>query len=198
MAADESGLVKRGFALLGAMTLLVMVVLFIVFQSPKPMATKEKNAPPVAPTALALPMQAFPASIDWALLYQFGDALPSAEGFQIRYTAAGVQARLGSKETVWPQLREMLDEDRQKRNFRMKLPDGRDVPELAEARLTVVSALKAVAEWHEKQTDKSADSVPAGLKGIYPVVDKLCESETKEIREQAEKTRGKFFRSGAG
>jgi hypothetical protein len=195
MAEDESGLVKRGFALLGAMTLLVTVVLFIVFQSPRPTGVKEKPATPVSPTMLALPLQAFPASIDWAQLYQFGDALPSAEGFQIRYTAASVQARLGSRETVWPQLREMLDEDRQKRNFRMKSPDGRDVPELAEARLTVVSALKALAEWHDKQTVKSAETVPAGLKAIYPVVDKLCESDTKEIREQAEKTRKTFFRS---
>ncbi len=195
MAADESGLVKRGFALLGAMTLIVMVVLFIVFQSPRPPATKETKTTTIAPTMLVLPMLAFPASVDWAMLHQFSDGLPSTEGFQIRYTAASVQARLGSKATVWPSIREMLDEERQKRNFRAKLPDGRDVPELAEARLTVLSALKATAEWHEKQTDKSPKAVPAELREIYPVVDKLCESETKEIREQAEKTRKSFFRS---
>ena len=60
---------------------------------------------------------------------------------------------------------------------------------------TNISALRATAEWHDKQADKSPKAVPAELREIYPVIDKLCESETKEIREQAEKTRKTFFRS---
>jgi hypothetical protein len=77
-------------------------------------------------------------------------------------------------------------------NFRVQLQDGSVVPDEAAARLTVVYALKAIAEWHKKQA--SRQEVPPALAKVYAAVDKLADSPIMEIKTQVENTRQVFFR----
>src|SRR6266404_2957741 len=90
---DENGFVKRGFALLGAMALLVAVVLSIIFykpEQPQPIDTKD------------LPAHA------------------SEPGWKIRYNAAVALMRRGSDQVPWRVVREMLDEKQQLKNSEFK------------------------------------------------------------------------------
>ena len=92
----------------------------------------------------------------------------------------------------WDLIREMLDEKLQMRNHRVQLNDGRDVYDEAAARATVVSALRALAAWHEKQGVKTTPGPE--LRQIYAQVDKLADGPAGEVTIQAQKTRGAFFR----
>jgi hypothetical protein len=56
----------------------------------------------------------------------------------------------------------------------------------------MIGALKALAIWHEKQGVMG--EVPAELREIYLVVDKLADSPIVQLKTQAEKTRSTFFR----
>jgi len=156
---DDSGFVRRGFLMLGGMTILVGIVLAILFWKPV--------APPTAiPTHLP--------------------AEPSAPGWQVRYNAAIALARRGSAKTPWPLLREMLDEKQQFRNFTdPEAGAKKGEPDEAAARSTVLEALKAVAEWHRKQSGPIA--VTPEMRSVYDQVDHLAEKP--EYKDEAERTR---------
>jgi hypothetical protein len=105
---------------------------------------------------------------------------------EIRYNAIRALAHRGSDAMKDPDrlevLGEMLDEQKQQQNFRVKLKDGQEVPDLAEARTTVESALKAIAELHRKRKD-------IDLSSLYPAIEKLCESKNEVIKQEAKKTK---------
>jgi hypothetical protein len=158
-APDDSGFVFRGFLLLGGMTILVLIVLAILFWKPP-------TPPPAIPTDL-------PAD-------------PSAPGWQVRYNAAIALARRGSASTPWPLLREMLDDKLQLRNFTdPEAGAKKGEPDEAAARSTVLETLKAVAEWHRKQS--GAIAVTPEMRGVYAQIDRLAEMPT--YKDEAERTR---------
>jgi hypothetical protein len=156
---DDSGFVRRGFLMLGGMAILVGIVLAILFWKPAPLPTE-------------IPVD-LPAE-------------PSAPGWQVRYNAAIALARRGSAQTPWPILREMLDENQQLKNF-MDPEAGakKDEPDEAAARSTVLEALKAVAEWHRKQS--GAIGITPGMRSVYAQVDRLAEKPT--YKAEADRTR---------
>lgn len=165
--AQDRGLVIRGLVLLTLIGGLVSFVLAIMFwRAPEPPPRRT-----VAPSA---------------------STLPSAPGWEIRYNAATTLARRGSANVPWPLIREMLDEDQQLRNFQVRQPDGSDSYDESMARAYMLSALKALTAWHEKQ--KAPPAIPPDLRSIYAQVDKLSESPVPELKSQAEKTRTMLLR----
>jgi hypothetical protein len=191
--SQDSGLIKRGFFLLALMSALVVVVLLIIFQRAAPTLPASEQRPELLSACLVRSGAAFPGAVAWLDMYRIGEAFPSAEGWMIRYNAAGTLARRGSAAVPWDILLEMLDENRQLRNFRVQLQDGHMVPDEGAARLTMVSALRAVADWHKKQKVKPTN-VPVELAGVYAAVDKLADHPVMEIKAQVENTRKTFFR----
>ena len=165
---EESGFVKRGFAMLAAMVVLVAVVLGIILYKP--------SQTPPSPGA-DLP------------------ARESAPGWTIRYNAAGTLARRGSDQVPWRVLREMIDEKQQFRNFLIELNNDKKFVHEFEARSTVINGLLAIADWHRVQAKKEQKpAVNGDLADVYAQVDKLAESQIVGLREQAEKAKKTFFR----
>lgn len=194
MAQEDKGLVLRGMLLLAAISIIITAVLAMIFWRPNTQPTT-LDAPPEyhVPTVVLPPVGGFPAGISWYAIVKLGETMPSAPGFDVRYNAATALARRGSAAVPWPLLREMLDERQQMKNNRVRLKDGRDVHDEANARLIMVSALRAIAVWHEKQSDKKQE-LPADLRQIYAIVDELTKSQFVELKVQAVKARATFFR----
>ncbi|HLW64142.1 MAG TPA: hypothetical protein VKS79_02405 [Gemmataceae bacterium] len=112
---------------------------------------------------------------------------PSAPGWEIRYNATLALARRGSDEVkkneqVWENLNEMLDEQQQLRNFRIKNKDGSEVSDEPAARMTVISALQAIDELHQRRPDMD-------LTGLLPAVEKLTSSSNVAVRTEATRTK---------
>lgn len=191
--SQDTGLIKRGLLLLAMMAALVVVLLVVIFQRTGGHVPAAMERPELSAVALVRTDIAFPGSVSWIGLYQFGEAFPTAPGWQIRYNAALALARRGSPNVPWDLFQEMLDEKRQMRNFRAQLQDGKVVPDEASARLTMLSALRAASEWHKKQTGVKKDA-SAQLSEVYAVVDKLASHPIMEIKTQAENTRKLFLR----
>ena len=76
---------------------------------------------------------------------------------------------------------EMLDEEQQLRNFRAQLRDGREVPDESAARVTVISALRAVTELHRKQPGMD-------LKDLNEPIAKLAASDNTLLSKEAKQT----------
>jgi hypothetical protein len=85
---------------------------------------------------------------------------------------------------------EMLDENKQLKNFRLKLKDGRDVPDEAGARKTLINTLRAVAEWHRKLDVAKAfgpDYKP--LQKLHAAIDNLAANgSNRVVRLEARRT----------
>lgn len=169
MAQEDKGLVVRGLLLLSAIGVLVLIVLVIIFVRP--------HTPPVQDDDREL-----------------SETPASAPGFDIRYNAAATLARRGSDRVPWHLIREMLDARQQLRNNRIQDADGNAVYDEAAARATTLSALRALAAWHDKRKAENKSDVPAELRSIYGLVDKLKESPYIELKVQAEKASATFFR----
>lgn len=163
--SQDTGLAQRGLLLLGLMTAIVTVVLIIMFN----------RAAPEVPVAA-------------------DDGPPSAVGWEIRYNAAAALARRGSDRVPWERFAEMLDEKQQMRNFRVELEDGRVAVDESAARTALISALRALADWHTKQRTANHKTVPTGLWRIYEQVDRLADSPIAELKKEAERARATFFR----
>jgi len=190
------GLMRRGFLLLGLMALLTGVVLYIALRRPRQELPVDQLRPEwLAPLAVT-PQAGFPAALAWASFPQLGTALPSARGWEIRYNAVVALARRGSPALPLSLMREMLDEDQQMRNFRATLADGRDVADETAARRTVLSALKALAQWHTHAAAvQSVGSDNPALVQVYQAVDRLTHSPNLVVRTEAGKTRQAFKRT---
>jgi hypothetical protein len=195
MAQEDKGLVIRGLFLLAAIGGLVTFVLAVIFwrpDEPRPVAPAPEPRVPMA--IVPALFTDYPASVPWGAMCQLGETLPSAPGWEVRYNAATTLARRGSARVPWGIIHEMLDENQQMRNYRVRHPDGHDVYDEAAARSNMISALKALTAWHEKQPTAARSALPPELREIYAQVDRLTESPFPELKLQAEKARATFVR----
>ena len=188
----DTGLIKRGFVLLGVMVLLVSVVLFIMLQGRHPASTATTARATDYVWSVAAPMASFPANISWGALRGVAEFVPSPAGWEIRHNATATLARRGSDQVPWDVFHEMLDLHRTSVNLREQVKDGQESPE-ASARELVAIALKALAEWHTKRREANRMDIPPGLPAVYDLVDQLAASPIPELREQAKKTQATFF-----
>jgi hypothetical protein len=196
MAQEDKGLILRGLLLLTFIGALVTFVLGFMLWRQQPPDVKALTVAPENLVALtALPSTGdFPASVSWLAVQQMAETMPSAPGWEVRYNAAASLARRGSDAVRWDLIREMLDEPSQKRNYLVRHPDGRAVYDEAAARANMITALRAVATWHEKQKSTDKTSVPPDLRAIYAQIDRLTESPYVELKVQAAKAQSTFLR----
>ncbi len=104
-------------------------------------------------------------------------------GMEIRYKAVEGLARKGS-DLVSKRLgilEEMLDEDRQRQNFRMQSKTGRETADEALVASTVRGALRGLSELHRKKPDFD-------LSSFSPAMEKLLHSANPDLRAEAERT----------
>jgi hypothetical protein len=110
----------------------------------------------------------------------------SAPGWEVRYNATLALVRRGSDhvkdEQVWENLNEMLDEEQQLRNFRVKNQNGSEASDEPAARMTVISALQAIDELHKRRPD-------IDLSGLKPAIEKLTSSGDVALRTEATRTK---------
>jgi hypothetical protein len=195
---SDSGLIKRGFVLLILMALLVIVVLFILFQGRRsPVAKTTTHAEDYA-WSVAVPSAIFPANVSWGALHEVATFMPSPVGWEIRQNAAATLARRGSDQVPWQLFREMLDVQRATVNLREQLKreelkDGQEESPEASARDLVAIALKALAEWHAERRKANKTEIPPGLPAVCAMVDRLAEGPASELQELAKKTQTTFF-----
>lgn len=189
--SQDSALVKRGLVLLALISCLVAVVLIVILRRPTQQAPASKVRPELSAVAVVAPssnLAALGASMN---LLHASDSLPSPTGWEIRYNAARTLALRGSDQVPWDVFLEMLDENRQMCNYRVTLQDGKVAADETAARQNVLIALRALAQWHKKHDKKQ---VTSDLDRVYSAVDGLAGSSILEIKAQAEKTRGTFYR----
>jgi hypothetical protein len=108
-------------------------------------------------------------------------AITRSPGLKIRYNATVALARRGSDKVRLGVLEEMLDENQQQQNFRLRRKDGQEVAEDATVHATLVSALQAIAEFHHKQPERD-------LSSLYPALDELARNPNMALRNEAERT----------
>ena len=188
MAADTK-IVQRGLLLLLLVGTLAGTVLVIMLR--RPGRAETASSPRVENLApfLVVPPTDFPASLTWSALFQVGEALPSAPGWEIRYTATRVLALRGSTKMPLDILCEMLDKDRQLRNFQVKLATGKTIADEAAAQQEVLIALKAVSEWHSHaDAVKAVGAENPQLHKVYQAVEKLKQSSNNVVRTRAQET----------
>ncbi len=186
MAAEDTGIVRRGLMLLGLIGIVSATVLFILFRNRGTATPRAEMQPELLIGAVALPGAGFPLSVNWGCLFELGENLPSAPGWEVRYTATRVLAHRGSPKVPLPILCEMLDESRQMRNFRTRLADGRNVPDEAAAYQEVLIALKAVAEWRKNSTAVHAVGLDhPDMHKLRQAVEKLVQSPNNVVRIRA-------------
>ena len=188
MAADTK-IVQRGLLLLVLVgTLAGTVVVIMLRRAGRAESPPSSRVETLAPF-LVVPPTGFPASLTWAALFQVLDAMPSAPGWEIRYTATRVLAARGSAKIPLDILCEMLDEARQLRNFQVKLASGKIITDEAAAQQEVLVALKAVAEWHNHaKAVKAVGPDHPELQRLYQAVEKLKHSSSNVVRARAQET----------
>jgi len=188
-SASGSALAQRGLLLLGLMVALMVALWALFLRGTRQELPVEKHRPDLLASLVASPASGLPA-LSWAGLHQVGETLPSPRGWEIRYQATRILALRGSKQVPFEILAEMLDEDRQMKNRRVKLKDGREVPDEAAARGTVLIGLKAVLEWHKHEAAVQAVGPnDPGLQRVHAAIDKLTHSPNLVVKTEAEKAR---------
>ncbi len=136
------------------------------------------------------PAAAFPSTLNWVALQQLNEVLPSPPGWEVRYNATATMARLGMSKVRLDVLAEMLDEDRQLRNFRLPLQGGRLVLNEEEALAAVLVALKAVAAWYQHPAAVQAVGRDnPQLQNLQRAIDKLTHSRNPTVRLRAQEIR---------
>src|SRR5262245_31029999 len=146
--AQDSGLWKRGMLLFGLVALIALVVLIVLLRRPEAPPTEGPLKSQHVVAALPSPVAAGVGTLPWPGYFHLSSHLPSPEGWQIRYSAAISLARSGSKKLSLPILREMLNEDLQKRNYTVLGKDGKYTINTGAAHELNINALKAFGEWH--------------------------------------------------
>jgi hypothetical protein len=105
------------------------------------------------------------------------------KGVLVRYNAAVALARRGSGLARTDLLRAMLDEPRQRANFRLRnVKTGQESADEATAYNTLLTTLKAVAVLHRRNPGLD-------LSPLHPALDALKQSPNAAVRTQAEQTR---------
>lgn len=107
-----------------------------------------------------------------------------AGGWEIKYTATVALARRGSDlvKAHFDTLEEMLDEEQQQANCKVRGNDGREIVNEPAATSNVTTALKALVELHRRKPDLD-------LSKFNPAIQKLLDSKNPLLRNEAEKTR---------
>jgi hypothetical protein len=191
--AQDRGLVQRGLVLLAFVGALSLLVVFILLRQPGAPPEQQPATPQPELVALGVPNLAagFPAHVQWGALWELSQSLPSPLGWEIRYNAALALARRGSPKVPLHIMAEMLDESLQMRNFRAKLPDGKDVADEQAARRTVLNALLALTEWHKTTSavNEARKEQPDQLRRVFAAVNRLTSSDNAVVREEAAKTK---------
>jgi hypothetical protein len=115
------------------------------------------------------------------------NAGPNVTGREVRYNAVLALAHRGSPriKEVWDVLLEMLDEDQQLKNY---TPRDGGPPDETAARTTVIGALQAVRDLHEKEPKMDLSA----LKGP---IEKLTHSPNGTVSVQAKQTMLAIFPS---
>jgi hypothetical protein len=117
-----------------------------------------------------------------------GDLRPSARGWKIRYNANVSLAAIGSDKVRLDLLREMLDENQQLVNFRVKLQNGKDVPDENGARSAILTTLRAITEWHKKRDVRQAYRADRDkLDKVYAAIAALAEKSPNPVVQSAAK-----------
>jgi hypothetical protein len=188
--AQDRGLVWRGLLLLGFLSALALLVVLMMLRRDTAPPAKEQQADLVA-LGVPNPAAGFPANINWMALGKTSESLPSSTAWEVRNNATIALARHGSAKLPMHRFVEMLDEPLQMRNFRVKLPDGKDMADEAAARRAIHNALEALVEWHKfkpavatvaaEQTDT--------LRSVYAAVERLTHSDNAKLREEAVKAK---------
>ena len=187
--AEQQTTSGRGF-LIGALLLVLGLGAFgayqvyTVWKAPTQAVAKADAPPEWLVPAAQTPLAAFPSNIAWGTLRHLGETLPSAPGFEIRYTATRVLAHRGSPKVPLDNLREMIDEERQMKNFRVVLKDGRVIPNQGEAWEVVLIGMKAIAEWH-KHAGAVKSASPEDLRKLYQSLEALKKSPSQTVSAQA-------------
>jgi hypothetical protein len=190
MRQQDSGLWKRGLVLLALLGALAGLVLFTILRPGEPEVPDEPLRPEPVVLLVGSPAAGLAGGLSWGALYQLGEFLPSARGWEIRYNATLALAYRGDPEVRLDVLREMLDEQRQLRNFRTALKDGRDVPDEVAARRTVLNALKAVRDWHkDPKAVRAVGKDNPQLQRLYAAIDKLVDNPNRVLSAEAQETR---------
>jgi hypothetical protein len=190
VSRDQRRFLIAAFALVVVLAVLTVVWVFNLVTQPADNVPPQKKGTGTFSSIVLVPQAGFPGAVNWAGLVALADDLPSAPGWEIRYNAAATLARRGSPHVPLAVLREMLDEDRQMKNFRIQLKDGRDVPNEGEARMAVLSALKAVHDWHKhSKAVEAAGRDSAALQALYQGIDKLMQSPNRVVSTEAKKVR---------
>jgi hypothetical protein len=103
-----------------------------------------------------------------------------AEALEIRKNATAALARRGSDRADLDLLRQMLDEEQQKQEYR---PGKKDSPNAGAdaARAIVISTLQAVAELHRKNPGRD-------LSSLIPEIERLTHDPVVSVRTEAEHT----------
>jgi hypothetical protein len=192
MSQEGKGLIQRGLLLVGGIAVLALVVLWILLARPGGGETPKETVPT---EWLAMfggtGVQPFPGYVDWPAVAELPKVLPSGPGWEIRYNATLALARRGSTHLPLGTVREMLDEPKQMRNFRAPLEAGGSVPDEVAARLTILSTLKALAEWWHKlpADDRARTANEPDMRAVRQEVDQLAQSVNKVVKSEAERTR---------
>jgi hypothetical protein len=109
------------------------------------------------------------------------------QGREIRYNATLSLAVIGSDKVRLDLLREMLDEDKQLKYAWVKLKNGQTVSDEAAGRKTVLNALKAFVEWHDKvKAGKRSGLKNKKVEEIYAAIRHLAvDSPNGVVRKEA-------------
>jgi hypothetical protein len=192
MSEEGSGLVRRGLMLVAGIGVLAVIVLFILLNRPVGGAAPKETVPPEGLGLLgSVGAVSFPGSVDWPALAVMPMVLPSGPGWEIRYNATLALARRGSPHLPLENVREMLDESQQMRNFRAPLDKGGSVPDEVAARRTILNTLEALTAWWQKlpATDRARLDQDPALRAVRTELDRLAESPNATLWSKAKQTR---------
>jgi hypothetical protein len=103
------------------------------------------------------------------------------KALEIRYNAAVALARRGSDRVRLDLLAELLDIERQLRNFHTDPKKGPVVADVDTAHTAVLSGLKAIAELHHKRPE-------CDLSSLRSAIEKLAHGDAADLRGEAERT----------
>jgi hypothetical protein len=109
------------------------------------------------------------------------EALTKVPGLKIRYNATVALARRGSDQARLGVLQEMLDESVQRHNFVLKRKNGDEVPDDVTIRVTMATALQAVAELHRKKPE-------CDLSKLHPLIEEIAHGGNATLQTEASRT----------
>src|SRR5262249_2585935 len=127
--------------LFAAIALLAVAVGFMLFRRSPTEPPRELPRPEPYVASITVPAAGCPGTCNWSALAQLPHVLPGPAGWEIRYTATLVLANRGHPLAPLDVLGEMLDENQQRRNYRLSLDNGKIVVNEAAVQQKLLIAL---------------------------------------------------------